>query len=362
MHVAKIVRIVRTGEDQRRYIRSDASTRVMELPTPRELDLETLLRQRDTQVSELGDEVARLRRYLLNQPPPAPTDPVSLPPALTSLLLPHLDPAPKATASTSSTAALTQRTRLLQEENDELYQLLRQSETGKLKEEVRGLRRLVERLEGALRESHQVVLSLSTELDKSYEAIMTTAPRATNSEKNSRSPRNSYHVPLPTGNGNGASSKLPPTGPRAHKKARLSESHASPPPGAPANKSHASNSNSAASSSRPDARPRDQSPRQPPEHRGKVNNHARMEVDEPRTRPRSPGEREKDLRHRDRDRRDERERERDRDGGRRERRNGNSGGRGGGGGGARRPDRGRGPPANNAYEGGDRTLKERLGL
>jgi hypothetical protein len=40
---------------------------------------------------------------------------------------------------------------VLQEENDELYQLLKQGETGKLKEEVRGLRRLVDRLQGALR-------------------------------------------------------------------------------------------------------------------------------------------------------------------------------------------------------------------
>lgn len=40
---------------------------------------------------------------------------------------------------------------MLQEENDELYELLRYNETGKLKEEVRGLRRLVQRLQGALR-------------------------------------------------------------------------------------------------------------------------------------------------------------------------------------------------------------------
>ncbi|KAJ7507953.1 hypothetical protein B0H11DRAFT_1969451 [Mycena galericulata] len=336
----------------------------MDLPTPRELELETLLRQRDTQLTELGDEVTRLRQFLVAQPAPVTTDPVSLPPALTSLLLPHLNVVPKGTASASSTAALTQRTRLLQEENDELYQLLKQGETGKLKEEVRGLRRLVERLEGALRESHQVVLSLSTELDKSYEAIMTTAPRA--EKPHSRSPRNSYHVPLPAGNGNGngASSKLPPTGPRAHKKPRLSgsEPHASSPPPLPASKSHAhTNSNSNSTSSRPDARPREPSPRT--EHRGKLINHTRMEVDEPKPRPRSPVERDKDLRHRDRERRDDRDRdrdrdrERDRDGGRRERRNGGGGGRGGG---ARRADRG--PPANNAYQGGDRTLKERLGL
>lgn len=83
------------------------------------------------------------------------------------------------------TAALTQRARLLQEENDELYNLLKHGETGKLKEEVRGLRRVVDKLEGALRgtrlyplsdllpknlpwgssppktESHQVISSLS---------------------------------------------------------------------------------------------------------------------------------------------------------------------------------------------------------
>ena len=53
--------------------------------------------------------------------------------------------------SNTVTAALTQRSRLLQEENDELYDLLKQGETGKLKEEVCGLRRVVDRLETALR-------------------------------------------------------------------------------------------------------------------------------------------------------------------------------------------------------------------
>lgn len=78
------------------------------------------------------------------------------------------------------TAALVQRTKLLQEENDELYELLKSGETGKLKEEVRGLRKVVDRLERALKggvllsrprsvlfvdpsrpESHQVITSLS---------------------------------------------------------------------------------------------------------------------------------------------------------------------------------------------------------
>lgn len=78
-------------------------------------------------------------------------------------------------------ATLTHRAKVLQEENDELYDLLKVGETGKLKEDVRALRRVVQKLEGALRgalsacatlpddvnqlliatESHQVIASLS---------------------------------------------------------------------------------------------------------------------------------------------------------------------------------------------------------
>lgn len=100
--------------------------------------------------------MTQLRRYLDSQPGPSTSDPVSLPPSLVSILLPQLHATSTTGAGTTSgsntvTAALTQRTRILQEENDELYELLKQGETGKLKEEVRGLRRAVERLEGALR-------------------------------------------------------------------------------------------------------------------------------------------------------------------------------------------------------------------
>lgn len=55
------------------------------------------------------------------------------------------------TSSSTVTTALTQRAKLLQEENDELYEMLKTGETGRLKEEVRGLRRAVGRLETALR-------------------------------------------------------------------------------------------------------------------------------------------------------------------------------------------------------------------
>jgi hypothetical protein len=53
--------------------------------------------------------------------------------------------------NTALVAALRQRTTVLQEENDELYGVLRRAETGRLDEEVKGLRVLVGRLERALR-------------------------------------------------------------------------------------------------------------------------------------------------------------------------------------------------------------------
>jgi WTAP/Mum2p family len=92
-----------------------------------------------------------LRQYLSKQPGPSSTDPISLPPALLSLLIPHLNnAASQNTGSNTVTTALTQRAHLLQEENNELYELLKQSETGKLKDELRGLRRAVAKLESAL--------------------------------------------------------------------------------------------------------------------------------------------------------------------------------------------------------------------
>ena len=69
-----------------------------------------------------------------------------------NLLLPHIQKSSQdANGSSTVLNALTQRVKLLQEENDELYQILKVKETGKLKEEVRALRRVVHRLEGSLR-------------------------------------------------------------------------------------------------------------------------------------------------------------------------------------------------------------------
>lgn len=128
-----------------------------------------------------------LRQYLAKQPGPSTAETITLPPALMSVLLPHINNATSNSAaaapSSSSTVstALTQRVRILQDENDELYELLKKSETGRLKDEVRCLKRVVGKLETALKgtrswahwlyfaearidthvDSHQIINSLS---------------------------------------------------------------------------------------------------------------------------------------------------------------------------------------------------------
>ncbi|KZT74305.1 hypothetical protein DAEQUDRAFT_720468 [Daedalea quercina L-15889] len=382
----------------------------MDLPSSRETDLENLLRERDAQVAELTDEITNLRHYLSTQPPPSVTDPVSLPPALVSVLLPHIrDHALSASsASNTVTAALTQRCKTLQEENDELYDLLKAGETGKLKEDVRALRRVVQKLEGALKESHQVITSLSTELEKSNEALVANSrqvnvPKGHSHSHSPAPPRNHYPQPQQSYSPSAAngSGKLPPTGPRAHKKPRLSESHASPAsnPGARPG-SAASFAQSATSSPRDtrdrrpesvdrkpllgmdierddDQRSRPRSPDRPRERERDRPPHADTESDRGRDRPphaeidrgrdrpphtdsdrgrdRPPHADRDRVRDKERDRDRERNRERERDRDRTSRRNG--GGRSGGG---RRS--GRGQNNLSSFDATDRTLAERMGL
>ena len=96
-----------------------------------------------------------------------------------AVLLPHIQgAATNPTAGGTVNSALTQRVKTLQNENDELYDLLKKSETGRLKEEVKSLSRVVTKLESALRgacimlsfltpphdvssESHKIILSIS---------------------------------------------------------------------------------------------------------------------------------------------------------------------------------------------------------
>lgn len=218
------------------------------------------------------------------------------------------------------------------------------------------------------------------ELDKTRTTVFTNS-RTTNSNPhtNPQSPvARVGQTALPqTSNG---SSKLPPTGPRAHKKPRLSET-----PNLPASAHLKGNRSHSGSMSMRRQESSDSSPRSSDhkvktsnddgEHRGwspeRNREHIReRERDRPaerdrgheRDRERPPKERERDRHpHRERDR--DRERDRTRDFDRTSKRNGAYGSAAGGGtpgGGGRRARRG--SNANSFTSGGDRTLKERMGL
>ncbi|KAF8528956.1 hypothetical protein BU17DRAFT_73199 [Hysterangium stoloniferum] len=210
------------------------------MPSTRLIELETLLRQRDAQNEQLTIEVTSLRRFLTIQTSPSTSEQVTLPPPLLSLLLPFLaEPSPSDYApsgANSVTVALTQRAKLLQEENDELFDLLKHSETGRLKEEVSGLRRAIRKMESALRESHIIINSLSTDLDKCYEALSRTSDVHLSSARsqaysensgNARGHGNSSYVTVSSA-ANSSNAKPIPTGPRAQKRPRLSQASPSP--------------------------------------------------------------------------------------------------------------------------------------
>ncbi|EKM59134.1 uncharacterized protein PHACADRAFT_157402 [Phanerochaete carnosa HHB-10118-sp] len=373
----------------------------MDLPTPRELELETLLRQRDVQLTDLTDEVTHLRQYLANQPVPTVTDPISLPPPLVSLLLPHINDQSSATSSSalSSTVvqALTQRVKVLQEENDELYELLKTGETGRLKEDVRSLKRVVQKLEGALRDSHQAINSLSEELDKAQATILENSRMKPNNPRAlSQSPvmRTNQNLPPHMSQPSNGSSKLPPTGPRAHKKPRLSETPSAPPSShgsQPAKGNRVHGGSSARRQETPNRSPRvttsndrkpkmevddggrkHWSPKHGLDHEERAERPSDRDRDRDRERDRERGhERDRDRPPKDRERDRHTHRDRDRDRARdfdRSKRNGAYGGSGGGGGGSsgggtgggRRPRRG--SNTNSYSSAGDRTLKERMGL
>jgi len=199
-----------------------------------------------------------------------------------------------------------------------------------------------------------------------------------NSKSHTRSPRNTYNS-LPQvhlmGNGNGAA-KLPPTGPRAYKKPRLSEPQASPPTRSnhtlPSHRSQIHSNASTRSGDRRDHLSRPSNEQQLKSSRSK------FDVDEDdRESSALPAERVRDhdrerIRERGRkDRERTRDRERDRDGNRTtaSRRNGSHtsssvrGGSVGGGGGSSRTINDRSTVAStNLIHGGDRTLAERMGL
>ncbi|KXN86417.1 hypothetical protein AN958_10279 [Leucoagaricus sp. SymC.cos] len=320
----------------------------MQPPTAREARLETLLNERDSQISEL-----HASSYTVHY-----------------------------RSSVSSTSGLlyfafTAVNDYPREENDELYELLRYSETGKLKEEVRGLRRLVQRLQNSLRQSHETINLLSRELDKSYEAYLSVAQPAPSPQPSPRtyppSPRANYTTPA-SGNGSHGS-KLPPTGPR--KRPRLSESNSHP--FTNSGKSHSTSSHNHYAHN-PAKRGADGHPkRNDKDNRGgsdanKGSRPSKMDVDNERPVPSEPAR----GRDKNTDREFDRDRGRDRDRGPkdqdhsrdRDRGPNSSNRRGGSGRGGGRRDRpggsafhGAGNTSNNAYNvNGDRTLAERMGL
>lgn len=205
--------------------------------------------------------------------------------------------------------------------------------------------------------------------------------RANTSNSHSHSPQDLYHtVPHADTMGNGNTTlKPPPTEPRAHKRPRLSDAHASPPrrlpPSLPQKPQAHHHSNLP-----PRVDVRDQG-RQPADYRGKPS-HTKMDVDGDGRAP-SPAnrnrEREKTTRDRERGReRGVKEKERVRDTGKdwdrdankpsHNRRNGHmSGTPGRGGGGSAPPGRKGNDRSNNGHnsqiaEHASRTLQERLGL
>ncbi|KDQ29334.1 hypothetical protein PLEOSDRAFT_1076107 [Pleurotus ostreatus PC15] len=337
----------------------------MNLPTSRELELEVSLRQRDAQVAELSDEITRLRQYLARQPGPSTTDPITLPPAYVSILLPQLDAAsrPSSTAPGSTvTAALTQKVKALQEENDELYQILQYSETSKLKEEVHVLRSSVTRLESALRASLNLIVpsqNLIKQFRRSGESFYCRYLGAAQSHLTSN------------GNARTTFSKPLPTGPKGHKRPRLSDTQAS---------TGSSGSNPPPQRSYRPSEPRGRSPRPHTDSHGKHRSESRMDVDgESRARPRSSialardrergrGREErahsKEHSHKDEAKDVDEGNDRGRDRTKAPRRNGNfnvgrpSGGSVGGAS-SRKHERSN---SHRHSQGGDRTLKERMGL
>ena len=96
------------------------------------------------------DEISTLRRKLPGASDPADDAAICIPPPVLALLAPLVAHGPSTSSSAPLASAISQRLKLLQTENDELYELLRVSEAARAREEVVGLRKIVKRLEGLL--------------------------------------------------------------------------------------------------------------------------------------------------------------------------------------------------------------------
>ncbi|KAF8605401.1 hypothetical protein BDV93DRAFT_554771 [Ceratobasidium sp. AG-I] len=232
------------------------------LPSERELELETLLRQRDTQISSLTDEISTLRRKLPGASDPADDAAICIPPPVLALLAPLIAHGPSTSSSAPLASAISQRIKLLQAENDELYELLRVSEAARAREEVVGLRKVVKRLEGLLADAEVKISDLSSKVDltrappvqKSLTSVQQQPARRSSTPDQRRSASPSRRTSRPRERSRehdrerdrdrdwdrdrdrdrerdrerGADRGNLPTGPRAHKKPRLSATNTTP--------------------------------------------------------------------------------------------------------------------------------------
>ncbi|EJU06276.1 hypothetical protein DACRYDRAFT_19505, partial [Dacryopinax primogenitus] len=187
----------------------------------KEIALLCQLREKEKQVNALVEDITALRAFVPTQPLPAPAvSGQALPPSLLALLTPLLRANPP--SGVSSASVITSRVELLQRENDELYGLLKESNIAQLKEEVTMLRQTVAGMDTALRESHDTITSLSSQLSQAQEALISVG-NPTSVAAPVSPPTNTTSQPLSNGSAisqtievSPASSTKPiPTGPRA---------------------------------------------------------------------------------------------------------------------------------------------------
>ncbi|KAF8759726.1 WTAP/Mum2p family [Rhizoctonia solani] len=89
------------------------------------------------------DEISSLRQKLPGASDPEDDAVISIPAPVLALLSPLVTHGPSTGTPAPLSNAITQRLKLLQTENDELYELLRSSELARQREEVVGLRRTI---------------------------------------------------------------------------------------------------------------------------------------------------------------------------------------------------------------------------
>ncbi|KAB5596262.1 Pre-mRNA-splicing factor [Ceratobasidium theobromae] len=158
------------------------------LPSERELELETLLRQRDKQISALTDELSSLQRKLPGTSDPPDDAAICIPSPILALLAPLVAHGPSTSTPAPLNSAILQRLKLLQTENDELYEHLRTSESTRAREEVVGLRKTVKRLESSLEDAEAKIAALTSKLDHGRLSLAKSVAQQQHQQRRSSTP------------------------------------------------------------------------------------------------------------------------------------------------------------------------------